>query len=140
LINRNVILWHFDPEKRPFDCLGEFIHPDGRFSSPRGCLIGLDREPKRQDKQKISTNDEPCGVLRVIPHVVGGILDRLCGVVHTFLGIKVLYLPFFAALAGIGGALIFDNFNQERNRKRLGWFLLLISPLIGTACLVLGLP
>jgi hypothetical protein len=60
------------------------------------------------------------------------------------LGSKVRYLPlagfFFAALAGIGGGLILDNFNRERKWKRLGWLLLVCGLSAGFWAFFLGLP
>lgn len=96
--------------------------------------------------QKKSTDpDGDCGIQRVIPHVSGGLLNRLCGGVHAFLGGKIRYLPlagfFFAALAGIGGGIILDNLNRERRRNVWAyWALLLTSLPTGAICLLLGLP
>jgi hypothetical protein len=60
------------------------------------------------------------------------------------LGSEITYLPiagfFFAALAGIGGGLIFDNVNRQRHRKRLGWALLIFGLIAGSFSLLLGLP
>ncbi|PKP79021.1 MAG: hypothetical protein CVT81_00740 [Alphaproteobacteria bacterium HGW-Alphaproteobacteria-3] len=60
------------------------------------------------------------------------------------MGVNVRYLPlagfFFSALAGVGGGLILDNVNRQRNRKRLGWALLLgCLPLSGLS-FFFGLP
>lgn len=85
-----------------------------------------------------------CRPESVLGHPLGGVIHSLCGRVHALLGDGVVYLPlagfFFAALAGIGGGLILDNFNRERKRKRLGWALFLLGLPAGALCLLLGLP
>ena len=96
-------------------------------------------------QKKRTDPDGDCGIQRIIPHVSGGLLYRLCGGVHALLGGKIRYLPlagfFFAALAGISGGVILDNLNRERRRNVWGyWVLLLTSLPAGAFCLLLGLP
>jgi len=116
-------------------------------SDPNSTLssaVGHIGQTKGHKKQTSADADEYCGVERILPHVLRGSVHRSCGSVHTLLGSNVRYLPiagfFFSALAGIGGSLILDNVNRQRNRKRLGWALLLIClPLFGLS-FFFGLP
>ncbi|KIQ69962.1 hypothetical protein Wenmar_01532 [Wenxinia marina DSM 24838] len=116
----------------------------GHLDSIPRSFIGLPGQKEGDEQQDRTNADEYCGIERVVTHVLRGRVHRACGVVHTLLGSKVFYLPlagfFLAALAGIGGGLILDNFNRERQRVRTGWFLLFVGLPLSGLCLLLGLP
>ncbi len=117
--------------------------PLGFNHSHRG-FIGLTSQGKSDREHESTDGDQYCGIERVIPHVARSGINRLCGRVHFLLDDKVIYLPLagflFAILAGLGGGLILDDFNRDRNRKCLGWLLISFSFPSGAACLFLGLP
>jgi hypothetical protein len=106
--------------------------------------VSLSGEPKSDAKHKGANRDQKCGVQRIIPHILSSGINGLCGRVHALLGLQVRYLPlagfFFSAIAGVGGGLILDNFNRERNRQRLGFVLLGGGLFLAFWCLFLGLP
>ncbi len=70
------------------------------------------------------------------------ILGARCRV-HTLLGSKIIYLSLtsfgFAALAGLGGGIVFDNLNRERKWKRFGWWLLVLCLPLGALTRILSL-
>jgi hypothetical protein len=81
---------------------------------------------------------------RVCRHPLGSVINFACFHIHSLLGDKIVYLPLFgfgfSALAGIGGGLVLDNVNRQRNRKHLGRWLLCCSIPLGVFCLLFGLP
>ncbi|MBK1634790.1 hypothetical protein CKO19_03485 [Rhodovulum adriaticum] len=85
-------------------------------------LIGLSSEAQRPH-QKASANPNKTDAQRRDPkQPPRSLFYRLGGAVHALLGYKVALLQLavygFAALAGFGGFLAFDDLNGER--KRLG--------------------
>ena len=124
-------------EPRPFGSKGNGRRPySGSISSPT--------QKERSNKEGRTDPNGDCGSQRVIPHVEGGVLDRLCGGVHSLLGLKVRYLVIlgfvFAAIAGIGGGLILNNFDRKRKWQIIGWLTLFTCLPLGAFCLLLGLP
>ncbi|MTJ05304.1 MAG: hypothetical protein FH759_11520 [Sediminimonas qiaohouensis] len=119
-------------------------HFTGDVHSGLSGSVGLARQEEGEKKQNRANTDKDCGIQRIVPHVAGGRLDRLCGGVHSLLGGKVFYLPlagfFFLALTGLGLGFIFDYVNRDRARKQVGWIILSTCLPLGVACLLLGLP
>jgi hypothetical protein len=90
------------------------------------------------------SDPEGCGVERIIPHAPGGLLDHWCLNAHLLFGEHIVYLPLagfgFAALTGIGGGLILDNYNKDRKWRLLGWCLVLLCLPLASASMFFGLP
>lgn len=102
--------------------------------------------PHQQKSHYKKNNANPrCGdyLTGVVSHSLSGFIHSLRGCVHSLLGAKVFYVSlasfFLAALAGIGGGLVLDNFNRERKWKRLGWCLFLLCLPLGAAARLLSL-
>lgn len=96
-------------------------------------------------EQKDSTNaDQPSLDFGQPNHALSSVVHSLRSYVHSLLGDKIIYLALtgfgFAALAGLGGGLVLDNFNRERKRIRFGWLLLLSSFPLFALFLFLGIP
>jgi len=143
----------FTGREKPTRCFKPNLQPrsdlrladlPGDIDSSLSGLVGLTGKPKGNPQHDRSDTNEDCGIQRIVPHIPGGTLDRLCGSVHSFLGSKVTYLPIagfiFCALAGLGGGLILDHVNRNRERRCLGWILLLSCTFAGFTCLFFGLP
>lgn len=121
---------------------GSYILSDAYSTLSR--IVGLSGQPKSVEQQRSTDPDGDCGIQRVVPHIIGGRLDRLCGSVHALLGDKIRYLPlagfFFAGITGIGCGWAFDNFHRERKRRLIGWLAILVCLPLGAFGLILGLP
>jgi len=106
--------------------------------------VRLPSQKERHDQKGSTQRNKENRPPGVVSHPLSGVVHGLRSRVHALLGNQVFFLAlggfFFAALTGLGGGLILDNFNTNRRIKILGWTLLcLCLPLSGLG-LFLGLP
>lgn len=137
-------LWCFNGD--PWSLVGEKdgIRLGGFFSGSGRSSIGTDGEKESSKQQRRADPNKPSLQQGIGGHSLRGLVHRIRGFVHTALGREVVYLPLvgllFAALAGIGGGLILDNFNPDRT-KRIGGAILLCAGLpLWFVLILLGLP
>ena len=126
---------------RPSLSLADFSrHGDGVLRSS----VSLPSEKESCKKENCAYANKPSLNISVVTHFLRSIVNGSRGVVHSLLGDQVINLVLvgfgFAALSGLGGGLILDNVNRERNRKRLGWLLLLSCLPLFIVSFLLGLP
>jgi hypothetical protein len=80
----------------------------------------------------------------VARHSLGGFIHGLRREVHSLLGEKIVLLALsgfgFAALAGYGAFVVFDDLDRKRDRQRLGRVLHFGGGLLAFLCLLLGPP
>ena len=106
-------------------------------------FVSLPSEAQRPYQKEGSQADkgsrDPSGFL----HALGSLVHRLRSEVHSLLGFKVIYLTLsgfgFAALAGFGAFIVFDDLDRKRNRQYLGRFMLLACPAAAALCFLLGM-
>jgi hypothetical protein len=95
-------------------------------------LVGLSGKSKGPDQQHGAEKDQASGNPGSPHHALRGFIHSLRGSVHSLLGSKVIGLVFlsygFAALAGLGGYIVFDDLNRERKRQWFGRALLCCCP------------
>ena len=116
----------------------------GVFDSLDRKIIGQHGENKSANEQRRTNPNRQCRPERMVSHSLSGFIHSLRGRVHSLLGDKVVFVVLagfgFAALAGVGGGLVLDNVNRERNRILLGWLLLGFGPPLFALSFFLGLP
>jgi hypothetical protein len=86
-------------------------------------LVGLGGEQKSVEEKPRTDRDQDSLVDGIISHL----LSRF---IHPLLRSKIVQFSLlgtlFAALAGLGGGLILDNFNRKPKRRVFGWCLLAV--------------
>ena len=113
------------------------------FYSVSGRFIGASSEKQSPNQKggtkRHSAERQPRGTF----HALSGFVHRLRGISHALLGDKIVLLSLgallFAALAGLGGFLVFDDPNRNSIRLRFGWLFLTAGPFLSAGCLLLGL-
>jgi len=122
-------------------CMASSLHSSG------GGVLGLSNHsagfvegPTEQDSAK---HDRTSRYERVKRHILSGPIDSLRSLIHPLLGDKVRYLALlafpFAALAGFGGFIGFDQFDPDRRKRLFGRSLMAFASLFAAIFLLLGL-
>ncbi len=106
--------------------------------------IGFSGQQKRPNQERSAYYDSYCGDKSVKRHFLRRIVHRLrCGV-HSLLRDQVRFVTLlafpFAALAGLGGFIGFDNLDANWRKRVFGRGLLGLASLAASICLLLGLP
>ena len=113
-----------------------------RHSFP-GSFIGIASQEESPNEQAGAdghgSERKPASVL----HTLRGSIHRLRSFSHSLLGDKIVLLALsaypFAALAGFGGFIVFDDANRNPKRLLLGRLFLVFCPILAALCLLLGL-
>lgn len=121
-----------------------FSYVAGHLHRICGGFCRSDSKKQSANKQNRADTDKPSLGISVVTHFLRSAVHGPRRFVHSLLGDQVINLALagflFAALAGVGGGLILDNFDGKRRHVRLGWGLLSFSLPLFIACLLLGLP
>jgi hypothetical protein len=116
----------------------------GYSDSILGSLISLASEIQCTQKKHSSKRNKVNREGGVARHPLISLIHGLRGGAYSLLGEKIVLLALvgylFAAMAGRGAFIVFDDKNRERDRQRLGWALLLGGITIAGLCLLLSLP